>query len=298
MTTTTAPAPCSRRSSPAAAAFFRKAQTTPRLSAAEVKNLFLTRAEALRTGCEKQSEKLGKHLATSHLYLVAQVVGTYKGEVDYDELISAGSRGLLQAIDGYEPARGGAFSAYATRWVKQAVARAQYRSLRGSAPFNYRADKASRKLRALSAALSTELGYEPTERELAARSGQGEAEVRELLRAGQQTYSLQQPCRADSETTLEEALEDSAVGAVYGALNYRQTLETLLRNSRLFLTEKERYVLLSRLGLQGDGEPACFEDIAAVLGVSSARAKQLYNSACRTLRALPELRELHRDWCA
>lgn len=282
----------------AAMSFFRCARSHARLSAAEVKELFRTRAEAALVGDAKAETAATRRLVCAHLYLVAQVVAGYQGEVDEDELISAGCRALLQAVNGYDAARSSAFAVYATQWVKQAVARAQHRSHRGSAPFNYRAADASRKLRAAAAELSTEAGRPLTPQELAARCGKSAAEVRELLNADLPGYSLQQPLGEDGTATYGDRLADTAAGEVYDALNARQTEETLRHNIRLFLSAEERHVLLRRLGLGADAEEASFESIAAELGISSARAKQLFRAGCRRLRALPALQQLHADLCA
>lgn len=282
----------------ASVAFFRRARTSARLSAEDVKELFRTRAEAACAGDAKAEAAATRRLVCAHLYLVAQVVESYRGEVDADELISAGCRALMQAVNGYDAARGSAFAPYATQWVKQAVARAQYRAHRGSAPFNYRAAEASRKLRAAAAERSMEAGRTLTPQELAARCGKSAAEVRELLNAGLPGYSLQQPLEEDGTATYGDRLADTAAGEVYDALNARQTEETLQHNIRLFLSSEERHVLLRRLGLGEDAEEASFETIAAELGISSARAKQLFREGCRRLRALPALQQLHADLCA
>lgn len=282
--------------SSAAVSFFRRARRHPRLSAAEVKELFCSRAEALRTG--ETAAAATHRLVCAHLYLVAQVVESYRGEVDADELISAGNRALMQAVNAYDAERGSAFAAYATQWVKQAVARAQYRSHCGSAPFNYRAAEASRKLRAAAAERSMEAGRDLTTQELAERCGKNAAEVRELLNAGLPGYSLQQPLREDGTGTYGDSLADTAAGEVYDALNARHTEETLRHNIRLFLHPEEQTVILRRLGLGEDAEEASFETIAKEMGISRARAKQLFRRACRRLRALPDLQQLHADLCA
>lgn len=282
--------------SSAAVSFFRRARRHPRLSAEEVKELFCSRAEALRTG--EPAAAATRRLVCAHLYLVAQVVESYRGEVDTDELISAGNRALMQAVNGFDASRGSAFTTYATQWVKQAVARAQYRAQRGSAPFNYRAEEASRKLRATAAEMSMELGRVPTPQELALRSGKCAAEVRELLNAGLPCYSLQQPLNTDSAATYGDKLADSTSGAVHDALNARLTEEMLRHNIRLFLNAEEQLVLLRRLGLGADPEEAGFETIAKEMGISRTRAKRLFHEGCRRLRTLPDLQRMHADLCA
>lgn len=284
--------------SSAAVSFFHRARKSPRATAAEILALFRARTAAVRAGDEATVGETTNQLVSAHLYLVAQVVDSYRGDVDADELISAGCRALMQAVNSYDAARGSSFAVYATQWVKQAVARAQYRSHRGSAPFNYRAEADSRKMRAAAAELGMELGRTPTLQELAARSGRSTAEVRELLNAGLPSYSLQQPLDEDGATAYGDNLADTAAGTVYDALDARCAEKALRHNISLFLHDKEQTVILRRLGLGSDHAEASFETIAREMGISPAHAKQLFREACRRLRALPDLQQMHADLCA
>lgn len=277
-------------------AFFCTAKQQPRLSAEEIKALFAARSEALRTKNQKQRNRVETRLFLAHRYLAAQVIGSYKGHVDYAELISACNHALVQAIDGYHAESGTPFPVYATQWLKQAAARAHRRSRCGSSPFNYRAEEQGRKLRTLSEEMSAEQGRVPTMQELAERCGMSEKMVKATFYACLPGYSLQQPLQQDSTRTYGDTLADSAAGEVYDALNARQTQEALLHNIRLFLSGNEQHTLLRRWGLVG--EEASFTAIAKELGVSPTRVKQYYSHACDTLRELPALQVLHRSLCA
>lgn len=280
----------------AEAAFFSTAQQNPRLSVDEIKSLFASRAEALCTGNRKQLNHAVTRLVRAHHYLAAQVIGGYKGHVDYAELISACNHALLQAISGYHAESGTPFPAYAAQWLKQAAARAQRKSRCGSAPFNYRAEETGRRLRAVAAEMSIEQGRTPTMQELAERCHMRVSEVREKRYACLPGYSLQQPLQNDSTRTYADILADGEAGKIYDALNTRQTQEILLHNIRLFLSDNEQHTLLRRWGLEG--EASGFATIAEELGVSPTRVKQYYRHACDTLRKLPALQELHHSLCA
>lgn len=279
-------------------ALSRTAQQAPRLTAEETRALFLARAEAQRRGDATKSTKATQQLAKGYLYLVAQSVRRYRGPVDTDDLLSAGHRGLVQAINGYDVTRGCPFAPYATRWVKQAISRAQDRSRGGAVLFTYRAAAAARKLYRAEAELSAKLHREPTMEELAAFYGMSEEEVLAVQGDSLPCYSLHHPISDDSDSTYEDSLVDTAAGEVSDSLNARQTVGTVLHNVRCFLCDKQQHVVLRRLGLSEDGEEASFESIAKEMALSSTRVKQLYAEACATLRTLPALQRMHADLCA
>lgn len=280
------------------AAFFRAAEQNRRLSAAESRALCHAHAEALLAGDAAAATELGLRLICSHLYLVAQVVRSYRGVVDVPALISAGCEGLMHALKKFDVAHDCAFATCASPWVRQAVSRVHYRFRIGSGPITYRAAKAAGKLRAAAEELSLYLHREPTTEELAARCDMDEKEVLETQNACRLCYSLQQPLSDDSDSTYEEQLIDTAAGEVSDSLNYRLTVETVLHNVRCFLRDKQQYILLRRLGLGEDSEEASFETIAKEMKLSSTRVKQLYADACATLRTLPALQQMHADLCA
>lgn len=279
-------------------ALSQTAQQAPRLTAEETTALFLARAEAQRRGDATKSTKATQQLAKGYLYLVAQSVRRYRGPVDTDDLLSAGNRGLVQAINGYDVTRGCPFAPYATRWVRQALSRAQDRSRGGAVLFTYRAAAAARKLRRAEAELSAKLHRTPTAEELSVFCNMSEEEVLAAQGGCLPCYSLHQSISDDSDTTYEDSLIDTAAGAVYDALNNQQTVAVVLHNIHLFLNADEQQVLLRRLGLWGDGEEASFESIAKKMKLSSTRVKQLYARALSTLRTLPELQQMHAELCA
>ena len=68
-------------------------------------------------GDKSAEDMLVKH----NMRLVAHVVKKYKGSCDQDELIAAGSVGLLKAIKSFSYSKGGSFSTYATRCIDNEV---------------------------------------------------------------------------------------------------------------------------------------------------------------------------------
>lgn len=83
------------------------------LSEAEEKQCFLE----YKNGSKIAEEKLVKH----NMRLVAHVSQKYKLNLPQDELISAGSIGLLKAIKTYSYGKGSSFSTYATRCIENEI---------------------------------------------------------------------------------------------------------------------------------------------------------------------------------
>lgn len=66
-----------------------------------------------------------RRLLQAHLKLVSEIAQRRSQEPEILlDLIHEGNLGLLRAVDRFDPARGSSFAAYATWWVRRAIARA------------------------------------------------------------------------------------------------------------------------------------------------------------------------------
>ena len=62
---------------------------------------------------------------TANLRLVVSLAKRFAGRgVPLLDLIEAGNRGLIRALDRYDPGKGYRFHTYATWWIRQAITRA------------------------------------------------------------------------------------------------------------------------------------------------------------------------------
>jgi DNA-directed RNA polymerase sigma subunit (sigma70/sigma32) len=74
-----------------------------------------------RQGDRKARETLIK----GHLRRVVEISSEYENiGLSLLDLISEGNLGLMKAVDRFDPAKGAAFSAFSTWWIKQAIKRA------------------------------------------------------------------------------------------------------------------------------------------------------------------------------
>ena len=143
-----------------------------------------------------------------------------------------------------------------------------------------------------------ELSREPTLEELAERCQMPVARVGHLLNLKVDAISLDQTLGSDTESdmTLLDLIEDSEATSDYSDLE-NLAVRGALANAMAALTEKEREVIRMKFGLGGSQRAASDEEIAASLGISRERVRQLEYRAKLRLRvadssgALKELLE-------
>ena len=71
---------------------------------------------------EQNNMKSAHRLVTSHLRLVAKIAGGYRGYgLPYEELISEGNIGMMQAVKRFHPDKGARLSTYASWWIKATI---------------------------------------------------------------------------------------------------------------------------------------------------------------------------------
>lgn len=110
-----------------------------------------------------RDELVQRHIGLVH-YLARRLHATLADEADLDELVSAGLGGLLAAADGFDVARGLAFSTYAATRIRGAM----LDELRRIDSLTRSARARARRLEHVRDALAQSLHRPPTSRELAA----------------------------------------------------------------------------------------------------------------------------------
>ena len=286
-------APTRRRAGPPAvavpvaddglAAYLRAIRAAPLLTAEQE----VTLAQRVEAGDAQALEEF----ATANLRLVVSVAKHYVGRgLPLLDLIQEGNLGLLEAVRRFDWRRGFRFSTYASWWIRQAVARASADTGRAiRVPVHVGSELTA--LRRAEETLTQRLGRNPSDGEVAAELGTDAARVHALRLAVQVPASLDQPVDGEEgETTLGSrlGLEDPAAAdpgaAVDAALLRRETARLLGE----LLTSQERLVLVRRFGLDGE-DPATLDDVAAELGLSRSRVRQLEVKALCRLRAAPQV---------
>ncbi len=225
-----------------------------------------------------RAELLDRYFGLVHF--VAREVSARTPAVEFEELVSAGTIGLVRALEGYDMARGVAFSTYAVRRIRGAILD-DLRS-RDWRPRSVRTKR--RKIAAAVAELESRLGRAPEPREVAAELAidletywrwYGALDQGTMVSFDGAVVTAQR-----TELTLQDVLTDTNTPLPGQELSRAERLECL-RDALGRLTEKERTVLsLSYY------EALNLRQIAEMLHVTESRISQIRTQALRRLRDL------------
>ncbi|MFM2222710.1 MAG: hypothetical protein RLZZ78_967, partial [Armatimonadota bacterium] len=147
-------------------------------------------------------------LVESNMRLVVSIAKAYRASgIPIEDLVQEGAIGLMTAAERYDPDRGFRFSTYATQWIRQAIGRAvdnKAKAIRLPAHVS----ESLRKLDRVRAELRRETGDEPTNENIAERSGLSVRKVQALLNTTQDPISLDLPVGDEENTSLGSLLTD------------------------------------------------------------------------------------------
>jgi RNA polymerase sigma-B factor len=235
--------------------------------------------ELLRASGEPE---LREYLIEKHEGLVRHVAREYadSGE-DYEDLVSVGHIGLINAIDRYDPSRGTKFATFAVPTIKGEIRR-YFRDMTWAMRVPRRLQELSTKARAAEQQLTQHLRRSPTYSEVASELGVSREQVIEAMEVGQQYdwVSIDDGGGQDDEgnSYIERTGEDDP--GLHQLVSSQETAEYLER-----LPTREKVILVMRFFLDMSQDA-----VGERLGISQMHVSRLQQRALHRLRNMMETR--------
>ena len=232
---------------------------------------------------ETRDWRLRERLVLEHAPLVKYVIDRMAIPLppclEYEDLISHGIVGLIQAVDRYDPSRGVPFRTYAIARIRGQV----LDTLRRLDLVPRSARQRAREIERAIQALRRELGRTPSDEEVAAYLGIEVETVRTTLQQAACVLVSMDSLLLNSQEEgflMGETLEDHETPTPMEHLEELDIRERL-REALQELSEREQLVL----SLYYEQE-LTMKEIGKVLGVTESRVSQIYSRAILNLRAL------------
>jgi RNA polymerase primary sigma factor len=226
-------------------------------------------------------------MINSNLRLVVANARRYQGQgLALGDLIQEGMLGLIRAVEKFDWRKGFRFSTYATLWIRQAIQRGLENTSR-TIRLPVHVAQRSRKVGRIERELTTKLGHEPSDEEIAHAADLPLADVIEIRKADRAVVSLDKPVGDEGDTKLgdlfagEQAEPSEELLVSFAEKAVRRAVETL--------PDREREIVKLRYGMDGDPDPKSLEEIGRKLGLTRERVRQIEAQA---LGRLAERREI------
>ena len=244
----------------------------------------------------KQGDFAARQTMIEHnLRLVVSIAKHYinRGVVLLD-LIEEGNLGLMRAIDKFEAERGFRFSTYATWWIRQSIERAIMNQARTVRLPVHVVRELNQVLRAKYHLEAQHLdGKDVSAEDIAHLVERPLEDVQDILALSEHATSLDAPLDGDPQASLMDLLPGDLTQAPDARAELHET-EILLRDWLGKLPDKQRLVILRRFGIDND-DPATLEQLAAEMGVTRERVRQIQQEALIKLKRALAARGMGRD---
>jgi RNA polymerase sigma factor FliA len=243
----------------------------------------------LRQGDRGARDELVVRYAPLVKYVIGRMAISLPAAMDSDDVLSAGTVGLLHAIDRFDPEQGVRFETYALQRIRGAI----IDTIRSLSPLSRGAGRRARLLDETTALLAQRLGRAPTQDELARELGVDQTELgRMLLESAHVIISLDGANGGgddDGEVqSLRDLLHDPDEAATDEVVEENELVERL-SSAIDSLPPRDRLVLNLYYH-----EELTLKEISRVIEVSESRVSQIHTAAVMKLRALLRTSQLAR----
>jgi RNA polymerase primary sigma factor len=230
-------------------------------------------------------------MINANLRLVVSQARRYQGHgLPMEDLVQEGMLGLIRAVEKFDWRRGFKFSTYGTLWIRQALQRGLQNHGR-TIRLPVHVAQRQTKVRKVESELSTKLGREPTDEEIATEAKLLVEEVAELRELTRGLTSLDQPVGEDGETAFGDLLASERPQPADEVEEAER--QELINGAVAELPEPERSVIRLRFGLEGL-EALNLRQTGLELGIPLGKARELEQRGLSRLAQSSGLDELQR----
>src|SRR5712691_6440828 len=235
----------------------------------------------LRAGDRSARDELVVRYAPLVKYVIGRMAISLPAAMDSDDVLSAGTVGLLHAIDRFDPEQGVRFETYALQRIRGAI----IDTIRSLSPLSRGAGRRARLLDETAAQLAQQLGRAPTQEELARQLGVEMSELgRMLLESAHVIVSLDGASSGGDDEgevqSLRDLLHDPDEAATDEVVEENELVERL-SSAIDSLPPRDRLVLNLYYH-----EELTLKEISRVIEVSESRVSQIHTAAVMKLRGL------------
>lgn len=218
--------------------------------------------------------KLVMHYLPAVKKTALHLAPTYSAYYNYDDMVSSGVIGLMDAIEKYDAARDARFETYSAIRIRGEI----IDSIRAQ---DWASDSLRRRLKAAERAqneLQCELGREPSEREVAARLNISEAALRKALETSRAFSVIYFEDMAAEDESWEQSY--ACASATPEEIAETNELAETLGSAIDALPEKERLVVSLYYY-----EELTQKEIAGIMDITESRVCQIRAGALQKLKA-------------
>ena len=268
--------------------YLKSISKIPLLSPEEEKEI----AKRAKEGDREALEKLIK----SNLRFVVNVAKNYSGYgIPFQELISAGNIGLIEAAKRFDPDRGVRFISYAIWWIKQSILQT-IQSQKDIIKIPQKTQNLSIKIDTAYLELKEKLNREPKYSEIKEYLKKNENieidedTIESYLLIKRHSVSLDTPVDMEEGTFFIDLVSKHSTKDIEENI-VRESIEKEVESILSHLSDREKYIIINRFGLHGK-EPKTLREIGRELGISRERVRQIEIRALKKIRALATKKHL------